>query len=1007
MRPRLAALTGVLSKVKVEVEGEARGHGGKAQRHGGTEARREGRDRDAGPRSSVFIRGRSWFSLCGLGGFGVRALLVVLAGLLASPAIAQPLTEDPRLVRGELDNGLGYIVRRHDRPPGRAFIWLHVSSGSMNETEKQRGIAHFLEHMAFNGSEHFPPGSVVPFFESLGLTFGQHQNAFTGFDQTTYQLAVPDTKPETIEKAMQFMSDVATRLSLLPEEIDKERQVILEERRTRLSGRQRVNDRWIENLSPGSLLGRRIPIGTVESLTGLTPEDFKDYYKAWYVPSNMTVIAVADMDPAPLVESIRTHFAGGQKQPRPTDQDPGVTPYEAPRAIIASDEELTDAQLSILWLTPSEEPTTTVELYRRDLIRGMGMWSFNRRLSQKINEGKLSMLGGGASSGDLFRAGTLSQLSARGEPGKWNQMLTELATELQRARLHGFTEQEIADARAAILASAEQAVEQDATRPSQGIMAEINSAIAAGVTITSAQEDLRIAREVLPTIKPADVSAWFAATFDPARPPAFSLQTSAGAEVPTEARLVELGMDALKATPEADQAAARASALLERVPEPAALNDLAEDEASHIWSGWLENNARLHYRSMDYRKDVVMVAVTVAGGEIGESAENRGITQAGMRAWSTPATSTLTSTQIRDLMTGKKAQVGGGAGADALLLQIGGSPADLEHAMQLAHLMLTDPVVEQAAFDQWVTAQKQSIAQRPLSPQGVLVELMAETLYPAGEARTRPLTAEQVDRLTAKDGQAWLRRILATGPIEIAIVGDIEREKALDLARRYLGTLPSRPRISKNTLADRRGIQPNPGPLTAHRDVASRTDQSVVLSGFMGVKGENLDEVRLMNVASRILTTRANEQIRERRQLAYSPGVTSAPGVEYPALGIVALVSPTAPDKVQALREATDQMFRDFAADGPTQEEMDTVRKQIANALDEQMRNPQYWADLLRTLDYRGKTIADALAAPAAYQAITARQVRDLFARCFTPERRFEISVSPAAPQGETPASPE
>src|SRR5262249_51356955 len=155
-----------------------------------------------------------------------------------APARAQPLPTDPRLNTGTLSNGMAYIVMKHDNPPHRASIWLHVSTGSLNETERQRGIAHFTEHMAFNGSEPFPPGSVIGFFQSLGLTFGQHQNAGTSFDYTVYQLALPDTTAETLQKGMLFLSDVALRISFPEKEIENERQVILEERRTRLGGMQ-------------------------------------------------------------------------------------------------------------------------------------------------------------------------------------------------------------------------------------------------------------------------------------------------------------------------------------------------------------------------------------------------------------------------------------------------------------------------------------------------------------------------------------------------------------------------------------------------------------------------------------------------------------------------------------------------------------------------------------------------------------------------------------------------
>src|SRR5882724_11041436 len=173
-----------------------------------------------------------------------RVLVLLMVAMMVGSQIPAGAAEDrlpvdPALVTGTLPNGLSYIVRPHKNPEGRVSIWLHVSTGSFNETDATRGLAHYLEHMAFNGSANFPPGSVIPFFQSLGLSFGRDQNAFTGFDQTTYQIALPSGSRESVEKGMLYMSDVATRLSLTQALIDAERPVILEEKRTRASARQR------------------------------------------------------------------------------------------------------------------------------------------------------------------------------------------------------------------------------------------------------------------------------------------------------------------------------------------------------------------------------------------------------------------------------------------------------------------------------------------------------------------------------------------------------------------------------------------------------------------------------------------------------------------------------------------------------------------------------------------------------------------------------------------------
>jgi len=194
------------------------------------------------------------------------ALLAVAACRAGAPGGHEPLAVDPALVIGRLDNGLEYVVRRHPNPPGRMVVWLHVHSGSLNETEETRGIAHYLEHMAFNGSKNFPPGSLIPFFQSLGMSFGRDQNAFTSFDQTTYTLALPDTQPATLDKGLLYLADVATGLSFVPAEIDSERRVVLEEKRARAGARQRIQDYVLERLAPGSTIGRRLPIGTEDGI---------------------------------------------------------------------------------------------------------------------------------------------------------------------------------------------------------------------------------------------------------------------------------------------------------------------------------------------------------------------------------------------------------------------------------------------------------------------------------------------------------------------------------------------------------------------------------------------------------------------------------------------------------------------------------------------------------------------------------------------------------------------
>jgi len=211
-------------------------------------------------------------------------LFCLLIGLFSSlPGQVQdlnaPLPTDPKIKVLELPNGLTCWVRPHNRPPGKVSLWLHVDSGSVNEENNQRGLAHFLEHMAFDGTEHFPPGTLVKYFESMGMRYGSHQNAFTSFSQTTYTLTLPNTKEETVDKGLLCLSDYAFRMSLLPEEVEKERKVVLEESRARKGARQRMMDKLLPILLPGSLVAERLPIGKEEVIQSAPREELLSYYQ--------------------------------------------------------------------------------------------------------------------------------------------------------------------------------------------------------------------------------------------------------------------------------------------------------------------------------------------------------------------------------------------------------------------------------------------------------------------------------------------------------------------------------------------------------------------------------------------------------------------------------------------------------------------------------------------------------------------------------------------------------
>ncbi len=955
----------------------------------------------------------------------MRLIVSVVVGRLAVGALlclsamgfgvqAQPLPSDPSLVTGELENGLRYVIRKHAVPPGRAAMWIHIHSGALNETDRQRGLAHYLEHMAFNGSANFAPGTLVPFFQSLGMQFGRDQNAFTNSEQTTYQLSLPDTKDETLTKGFTFFADVVGRMSLLPNEIEEERGIIQEERRRGLSGRQRTGFYVRERISPGSLVGQRITIGTEETIGSVQEQDFRDYYDKWYGASNATLMVVADTDPANIVKVINATFADLPKKPKPVGQDPGVRAYDKSFAIVAHDPEVRSEDIRITKLGPARTAVTTLPLMREELVATLASRAMNRRLSDKNAKGGTSYLNARVSlGGDTLTYD--ATISGSAKPGQWKATLNELALELQRARAFGFTTREIEDAKKELISGAERAVETEATTPAQGIISGMNGAVTASEPIMSPAQRLQLYRDLVPSITTDEASKRFAAEFDP-KAVAFVAVLPSGDGVPTESELLDLGLKALSVQPTKEVESTHATQLMASTPSGGKFAEFTEHAASKVWSGSLSNNVRVHYRFMDQRKNQVNVQISLYGGELLETAENRGLTSAAQLAWSRAATKQLASTDIRELMTGKKVNVRGGGGfgggggrggrggggmamggSDSMNLTISGSPEEIETGFQLAYLLLTEPKVEAAALDQMKISAKEMLAESTKNPMMFGMRSAAAAPYPDDDARFHPPTPEQIDAVTLEKAQAWLEKMIATSPIEVAIVGDLPKERAVELVEKYLGSLATRDGVTPELFGAQRQVKRPAGPRVIEKKIETPTPQAFVLSGFYGPDQKNLREAYAMSIAARVLSTRMVKEVREEAQLVYSIGASSRSGTTYPGFGVFSAGAPTEPAKVKPLVEKLASMYAAFAKDGPTEGELEVARKQFAKNFEEQLIEPAFWQTRLESLAFRGVSLDDMLKQPEVYAAMSAEEIKATFARYATPENAIVVTVAPEA----------
>ena len=926
--------------------------------------------------------------------YGLFLVFFFISSLSAQQdPLKKALPVDPSLKVTTLDNGLRVIIKENKSPANKVEMYLHINSGSLDEEDNQQGLAHFLEHMAFNGSKNFPAGSLVKYFESLGLTFGMHQNAFTSFNQTTYILSLPNVDAETMDKGMLCLSDFAYRLDLLETEIDKERGVIQEEERARSSVSQRILHKILPDLLPGSRVAQRLPIGKMEIIQNAPKERFVEFYEKWYHPENATLIIVGDIKADDIQRLSVKHFKNWkQKSNVPKHLPSGITPYTSSNSLVVSDPELTSASVSLVSILPPQKVKTAGD-YRKALVSDIGDWIMNRRFSKLIKEGKAEYQNAHASQSDFLNVCTYVSASADGKPENWKKMISQLTIELKRARTFGFHEQEMEDAIKTIFASAERAVSTEETRKSKSIISSINSDITSGNLPMSAKQEFDLITELMPGITLTEINEAFNRTYrSNNRLIMLEMPDKEGLQKPSKEELMQVVKDTEKEEVKALTFKKRPKKLIVKEPDAGKIISETVHEATKVTSLKFENGVCMHHKHMDFNKDNVTVTLNFSGGKIEETAENQGISNFATIPLHTPATSKLTSIDIQNIMTGKNVRVGGGAGDDTVSISISGTKKDLEQGLRLAHILIRDAKIEPAVYNLVKQQLMQSLEQYKSSVDMQLMDNLNKAVT-NNDPRFAMLTPDQLETIKIEAAQAWLDRILKQAPIEGSIVGDISLDEAKTLVNKYFGSLPARSEFGH--IDKLRELTVKREPVDTELKVDTKTPKSLVLVGWRGPDYNDKKDRQCMILAAKILSSRLHEEIREKKQLTYSAFSQAMITPAYKNKGL--LFAYFTADKTKA-RQAADlckSLIEEFTKTGPTEVETTTVLKQIKTDIQAMIEKPSYWSSFLSDMNLYGKSLNDLDKIMEIYMTYTKEDIHDVLKKYISRENSIRIIALP------------
>jgi len=907
-------------------------------------------------------------------------------------ALDNKIPVDPRITVGQLPNGLRYWIRENREPKNRAELRLVVNAGSVLEDEDQRGLAHVVEHLAFNGTTHFPQQKLVEFMESIGMRFGPDLNAFTSFDETIYLLKVPTDTPAILETAFLILEDWAHNVTFDPKAVDKERGIILEEWRLGQGAETRIRDKQFPVLLAGSRYAERLPDGKMEVIEKFSYDTLKRFYKTWYRPDLMAVVAVGDFDRAKIEELVKKRFA---PIPAPPDAPPRpsypVPDHQGTLFTIAADKEASSSVVAVYHKLPLADQST-VGSYRRMLVERLFNDMLNDRLGEIAQKPDPPYLGALSSRGRFVGSKDVYVVSALVGDGGIPRGLRAIYAEVERVAQFGFTATELERRKATALRYFERALAERETEDSQAYAEEFTRAFLQGEPTPGIQYEYDMHKLFLPGITLEEVNAlareWM--THDN-RVVMASLPDKPGVPVPTEAGLAAVLEEVKSETLAAYEDTTTDAPLIAAEPAPGEIVSRREVPEVGVTEWTLSNGARVVLKPTGFKEDEILFRATSAGGI--SLAEDRNLVPANTADQVVPAggLGVFSVVDLEKKLAGKAVSIQ--PSIDELEEGLSGSasPRDAETLFQLVYLTFTEPRPDPVVFDVLKSQLKTYLENRTKSPETVFSDTLRTTLQ-RDQPRFRPMTVDEIPQMNLEKSLAFFRdRFADASDFTFILVGNLDLAVIEPLVKRYLASLPSLKRAE--TWKDWR-VSPPEGVVkrTVEKGLEPKSLTAIVFSGPFEDAPANRVNIR---AAAQVLETRLRKLLREKLSGTYDVRV-------YPSYGRIpreefrmAIDLGTDPARIDEMTAAIFAEIKALRKKGPTAAEVEEVRLAESRDYETDSRQNGWWlAELVER--YRlGEDPAAILRIPDSFKLLTRASIQAAAKTYFNTDRYVQVTLYP------------
>lgn len=923
-------------------------------------------------------------------------LLLTVAGLRAQVNLDTVLPADPGVRIGHLSNGLTYYIRKNALPEKKVELRLVVNAGSILESENQRGLAHFCEHMAFNGTKHFQKNDLVSFLQSIGVQFGADLNAYTSFDETEYFLPIPTDRPGNLDTGFLILEDWAHNVSYTTQDINEERPVILEESRLGKGAQQRMRDKYFPVIFEGSRYAERLPIGLDSIIKSFNPDTLRAFYHDWYRPDLMAVIVVGDIDPSTAEALIKKHFAG---LTNPSGERPrfyaNVPVRTTSTGVVVTDKEATNYLLQTMYALLPKETVTTLAGYRHDLMKELFGIMIRQRLQELTQKENPPFVNASAGFSDIVRNYEGFTGSALVGKDGVDRSQTALIEEIDRVRQYGFTDAELARGKKSMMSSMDQSFHEKDKTESGDFVEEYASNFLEKEPIPGIANEYRYYQELLPGITAAEVGALINVTKDhPNYVTILQGPENGNLTLPTGESLLASAEKAASIPVQPYTEKAVSSDLIAKKPVPA--KPVKETKNASLGTTELvyASGVKVILKPTDFKNDEILLDGFRKGGSNGYGAADRYNTQYATAVVAAMGIGDFSPTDLRKANAGKTANVAVSLGELSASIKGNSSVKDLETMLQMVYLYCTQPRKDTGLYNTFRTRNMTALQNIMANPQAAFLDTLQKTIY-QGNILAPILVPHpsffkdlDVDRIL----QIYKEQFGSGDGFTFTLVGSFDIEKIKPLLDEYLGGLPAG---SKAPGFKDNGVRPleKGAALTVHLG----KDKKALILKFYNAQAPYSESADLaFDGLSEVLNIRIIDRLREKIGGIYSGG-TFADVNKYPyANSSLVLQLPCNPDKVDTLLTAFREELDKIKAAGPTAEDLAKVKAQWQEKYTTDAKENAYWQEALHAIYLLDATPSSYVDYLSRVSALTGPQIQAA-AKAMTPESQsFTAIMLPA-----------